>query len=191
MSREKVLKYMPRAFKLFFQDVQVIVDCTEIFVEKLSDFGTQSATYSTYKGTNIFKWLLGILPCGTTTFISEVYEGKISDNDITRESGLVERMEPGQTLMADRGLTMRDYLAKFGIRLIAPYFVKNGRYLPLNELTESVAIPRVRIHVERCMARIKQWHVLKNRVPLSLACMVNRIAFDCAFLTNFWPPLVA
>ena len=179
---------MPWAFKLVFRDVQVIVDCTEIFVEKPSDFGTQSATYSTCKGTNTFKWLLGISPCGTTTFISEVYEGKISDNDITRESGLVERTEPGQALMADRGFTMRDYL---GIRLIAPYFVKNGRYLPLNELTESVAIARVRIHVERCMARIKQWHVLKNRVPLSLAFMVNRIAFVCAFLTNFWPPLVA
>ena len=43
-------------------------------------------------------------------FLSEVYDGRISDKDITRRSGIIEKVEPGDSIMADRGFDISDML---------------------------------------------------------------------------------
>ena len=43
------------------------------------------------------------------------------------------------------------------------------------ELVESVSIARVRIHVERCMGRIKQWQFLRQAMRLIYWNMISDI----------------
>ena len=149
MSKRKLKKTLPSAFKGMYEDVTVVVDCTEMQCEKPSDFEVQAATYSQYKSRNTVKALVGISPSGVATFISDLMEGSVSDNEITMKSGLLDKMEPGSVIMADRGWTNKDALAKHGIRLVTPAFLMDKKQLNLPALVESVSIARVRIHVER------------------------------------------
>ena len=110
LPRGKVKKYMPACFKPLYRDVRVIVDCTEIRTERPSYFEGQCATYNSYKACNTHKALVGISPSGVPTFISELYEGSISDNAITNHSKLRELMQPGDAMMADRGWTCASWL---------------------------------------------------------------------------------
>jgi len=190
LSKRKIRQTMPECFKRLYGDVRVIVDCTELKSERPSDFDVQCATYSSYKGCNTHKALVGISPSGIPTFVSELYEGSISDNNITNQSKLRELLQPGDAMMADRGWTCANWLAKKGVRLITPHFLQGNNQLTLPEIVESVAIARVRIHVERCMGRIKQWHFLKKEIPLTYWNMVSDVFQVCAYLILFWPPLI-
>jgi hypothetical protein len=96
LSRKKIKKLIPGVFKPIYSDVRVIVDCTELEIERPSDFEIQSTTYSTYKSRNTVKGLIGLSPTGVTTFVSNLMEGSVSDNDITFQSGLVSKLENGR-----------------------------------------------------------------------------------------------
>ena len=63
-SQEYIQKTMPEAFKNTYPNTRVIIDCTELFIERPTSFRSQSATYSAYKNHNTAKGLLGISPAG-------------------------------------------------------------------------------------------------------------------------------
>ena len=48
----------------------------------------------------------------------------------------------------------------------------------------------VRIHVERAIGRVKNYHILDGVLPLSLSAVADQIFTVCCYLTNFLPPLV-
>ena len=85
------------------QFVRVIVDCTELKIERPSDFEIQSATYSTYKSRSTVVDLIGLSLTGVTMFVTDLIEGSVSDNDITFQSGQVSKLEEGDAIMAGRG----------------------------------------------------------------------------------------
>ena len=191
LTRKKVKKFLPKCFQPLYKDVRVIIDCTEIRVERPSDFEVQGATYSSYKSCNTLKALVGISPSGIPTYVSDLFEGSISDNAITMKcSDFVDRLEPGDAVMSGRGWTCKGYFAKRGVRMVTPHFLGSRKQMALTELVESVALARVRIHVERCMGRIKQWHFLTSCVPLTFWKIISKIFKTCAYLVLFWPPLL-
>lgn len=67
----------------------------------------QSQLYSTYKSNTTLKGLICITPYGVISFVSSLYTGGISDKGITRCSGILDLLEPGDSVMADKGLTMK------------------------------------------------------------------------------------
>ena len=85
--------------------------CTsEFFIEKPSSLARQSATWSSYKNHNIFQVLIGISPDGTMVFISNLYEGLVSDVDLVSQSGLLALLERDDSIMADKGLDIQHLL---------------------------------------------------------------------------------
>lgn len=190
MSRGKINKYMPVCFRELYKDVRVVIDCTEIPLQRPSDFECQSVTYSNYKHCNTLKGLVGISPSGVPTFVSPLYEGSISDNQLVFQSGLMKVCDKGDVILADRGFTCKEAMAKHGIHLVTPHFLGGKDQLDLLQITESVAIARVRIHVERAMGRIKQWHILSRTLPVAYWNCANEIFQLCTKLLLFWPPLV-
>ena len=68
--------------------------------------------YSHYKNHVTYKVLLGRAPSGGITFISQLYDGSISDKEIVRRSGILdERLwQPNDGVMADRGFTIDEEL---------------------------------------------------------------------------------
>ena len=164
VSKRKVKKLMPDVFKDLYRDVVIIVDCTEMECERPFDLEAQAATYSHYKSRCTVKALVGLAPHGVPTFISDLMEGSISDNEITMKSGLIRKMERNTAMMADRGWTNKKALEKHAIRLVTPAFLMDKKQLELDQIVESVAIARVRIHVERYV------FMIFTQVSLNLVC---------------------
>ena len=188
-SRDLVQTYMPRSFKDLYPSTRVIIDATEIFVETPSLPELQQMTFSSYKNHNTFKALVGISPGGAVTFISKLFCGSISDRELTKRSGLLELLESGDTVMADRGFNIQDDLTPLGVRVNIPPFLRGKEQLEPNELVETRRIASLRIHVERAMERIKNFHVFDRTIPSSLTEVAEQMFFVCAVLTNFHPPL--
>ncbi len=83
---------MPARFMEYCLDLSVIVGCTEIRCE--SPISLTLKSFSTYKN-HTFKVLIGIAPYGVITFVSKLFTGSISDEEITRQSGILRLREPG------------------------------------------------------------------------------------------------
>ena len=188
-SRDLVQSYMPKPFRELYPSTRVIIDATEIFVEKPSVPELQQVTFSSYKNHNTYKALVGISPGGVVTFVSKLYSGSISDRELTKKSGLLDLLERGDTVMADRGFTIQDDLTPLGVRVNIPPFLKGKEQLDGEELIETHRIASLRIHVERAMERIKNYHIFDRTIPSSLTEVTEQMFFVCAVLTNFLPPL--
>lgn len=76
-------------------------------------------TYSNYKSHNTIKFLVGISPTGSITFLYRTW-GRKTSNKITKSSGLIELLDEGVTVMADRGFSFPEYIAAEGVQLLIP-----------------------------------------------------------------------
>ena len=65
-------------------------------------------------------------------------EGSVSGSEITMNSGLLEKLERNSVVMADRGWTNKEAMAKHGVRLVTPAFLMNKTQLDLSSLVESI-----------------------------------------------------
>jgi len=122
-KKQDITKNIPRTFKKF-PSTRVVIDCTEVFIEKPSTPSAQRATWSSYKHHNTLKTLVGITPNGMFSFVSKFWTGNTSDRHITEQSGLLELLEPGDSVMADKGFNIRDLLTKRKVLLNIPPLCK-------------------------------------------------------------------
>ena len=122
-SKEELARKVPICLKKYPQ-TRIIIDATELFIEKPTSPSAQKATWSEYKHHNTLKLLVGISPSGAFTFVSELWTGSTSDRKITQESGLVDLLEKGDHVIADRGFNIRDLLTKKTVHLNIPPYSK-------------------------------------------------------------------
>lgn len=181
---------MPECFKKIYPKTRVIVNCTEIKVQRPSSKVLNSEFYSAYKSHTTLKCLVGIAPHGVVTFVSSLYQGSISDKEITRRSGILSLIE-GDEVVADKGFLIQDLLEPKKATLTIPPFLSRTKYLQFTskEVTETQQIAYLRIHVEWAIRRIKEYQIFDKVLPLSLAGSVNQIWTICCLLTNFRGPL--
>lgn len=129
-----VKKYMPESFKKEYPNTRIIIDATEFPVERPSSLLVQACTFSSYKNKNTVKVLIGVTPSGAISFVSEAYEGSISDRKLVEVSGLLDKLEPGDEVMADKGFTIHDLLIPRGIRLNIPPFLQKNMQMAANDV---------------------------------------------------------
>ncbi|XP_069105555.1 uncharacterized protein [Argopecten irradians] len=189
-SKETVECHMPQDFKSAYPNTRIIIDCTEIFTERPSSLALASKTFSTYKSHNTWKGLVGIAPHGAVTFISSLYSGCMSDIEITKNSGLIELLEPGDEIMADKGFVLNKILKGTGITIATPHFLSgDGQFSP-SQIEDNQKIASLRIHVERHIKRLKEYRLLQSTVPLSIAGSINQFWTVANILTLFRRPLI-
>ena len=189
-TKKTIEETMPEVFQQKYPLTRVILDCTELFIEKPSCFRAQSATYSTYKSHNTAKGLVAIAPNGALTFISDLYGGHCSDKIIVEDCGILQLLEEGDSVMADRGFEIQDLLAPRKVYLNIPPFMRSKDQLNPDEEDETREIASVRIHVERAIERVKNCNILKQILPNSMSEDIGKIWKVCCLLANFKGPLV-
>jgi len=160
-------------------------------IERPSSLTNQALTYSNYtESHNTFKLLVGISPTGSVTFLSKLWGGHVSDNHIVKKSGLLDLLEPGDSIMADKGFDIASLLKDYGCTLnILPKRVSSKKQMSRKQVEETRRIASVRIHVERKMEQIKNFRILQGVIPSSEWHHANNIVIICAALTNLEPPL--
>ncbi len=82
------------------------------------------------------------------------------------------------------------YFGRKKVKLNIPPFMKGKEQLSLEEELETRNIALVRIHVERAIERIKNYHILQGTIPNRIHSQLDQIWFICCSLTNFLSPLV-
>lgn len=70
---------MPESYENDFPNTLVIIDCTELKVQKPSSLHRQSQRYSNYKSSTTLKGLVGVDPRASVIFSSLLFTGSISD----------------------------------------------------------------------------------------------------------------
>ena len=199
-ERSQLRKTMPMCFRTAYQNkVAVIIDCFELFTEKPSGALNQVQTYSHYKHHQTVKYLIGISPQGTVTFISDGWGGRASDKHIVEKSGLLNHLLPGDILMADRGFKIADDVAFYQAKLVIPDFTKGKKQLHPLEVENTRKIASVRIHVERVIGLVvRKFRIFDAEIPLEFLKLrqgetvptIDKVVKVCCALSCLCPPIV-
>ncbi|KAK3931029.1 Taurine import ATP-binding protein TauB [Frankliniella fusca] len=110
--------------------------------------------FSQYKKRVTLKGLVGVAPNGTITHVSKLYPGSTSDKAIFADSGIIEQLEPGDSVLADKGFLI-SHLLPDGIELNIPPF-KDIEQFTSAQVARNISIAKARIPVERANERIKK-----------------------------------
>ena len=105
--------------------------------------------------------------------MSSLYTGCLSDVEITKLSGILYLLEPGDDVMAYKGFTLKKMLEDRGVTLNIPHFLSSKMQFTPEEVRETEQIAKLRIHIERLNRRVKENHLFDTRNPLTLAGNAN------------------
>lgn len=184
-----IFSNLPKEAHLFPR-LRCILDCTEIFIERPRHLLVQSMTWSSYKNHNTAKVLVGITPRGKISFISKAWGGRTSDVHIVNNSGFLELLDPYDQILADKGFTIKNQLLLRHAELIIPPGVKGQEQMLPCDVEKTKKVANFRIHVERAIARIKEYHILNGTYPINMLPIIDSVILVCAALCNFSQPLV-
>jgi hypothetical protein len=197
--RNTIIQNMPPVYKNEFPNCVAIIDCTEIRIQRPTSLLCQSQCYSEYKSATTLKSLVVCDPRGSILFVSDLYTGSISDNDICVKSGFFQYLEflmergylhPGDSVMADKGFRIEDQLSEIGLGLNIPPFASSAHSMSEANVTLTRKIAAHRIHVERAINQIKCFKLLNRKIPVSLLHCINEYWVCATLLTNFQDTLV-
>ena len=146
--------------------------------------------YSSYKSGTTLKSLIGITPHGAVSFVSVLYTGSISDKEITRCCGILDRLGPNDSVTAVKRFNIGDMLTSRRVSLNLPPYLSSGGQFSLKEVKKTKTIAKLRIHMERAIPRIKEYHIYNTPIPLSLLGTVNQLWTVTCLLVNFQGALI-
>lgn len=199
-EREQLQKTMPMQFRKHFgKKCAVIIDCFEIFIERPSNLIARAETWSSYKHHNTVKFLIGITPQGTVSYISNAWGGRVSDKYITENCGFLDYILPGDLVLADRGFNIQATLGCRMAHVQIPAFTRGKSQLAPVDLETTRKIAHVRIHVERVIGCVRQkYTILGGILPIDFLmckdsdgyCTIDKIGLVCCALVNLCPSVV-
>ena len=185
-SKEKNAASLPGSF-VFYGNCRMVIDCTDIEVATPSNMAEQKQTYSSYRGMNSFKVLIGVAPNAAITYVSPLYPGSTSDKVIVQKSGVLSHFVAGDLILADKGFLIQDIVPQ-GVSVNIPPFLDNTKFSE-REIKITKKIAKCRIHVERANARLKDFKIL-SWIPARLRGHAETLLKLCAALVNLQGPLI-
>ena len=198
-DRDALRTSLPQCFAKVYPKTCCIIDCSEVFIERPSNLLARAETWSNYKSHNTVKFLIGITPQGSVSFLSKVYGGRASDKEITEQSGIFDHLLPGDQVLADRGFTCADSFSLYSrAELVIPAFTRGKPQLSAAEVQFSRDIANVRIHIERVIGGVKnKYSILQHILPIKIVMdseqdlsKIDKLVTSCCALFNICPSIV-
>ncbi|XP_042598846.1 uncharacterized protein LOC109111146 isoform X2 [Cyprinus carpio] len=188
--RDIIAENMPDNYKAEFPTTFAILNCTEIKIEKPSSLLGQSQTCSNRKSTNTLKSLIACDPHGSIMFVSTLYTGSISDQELFRRceikdllKGLLQcgHLKRGDGLMVEKGFLIEKDVKELGLQLNIPPFA----HMPVPDVQIAKKIAKHKVHVERAIANVKKFKIVSGRIPNYMLENINQIWLVVCMLSNF------
>ena len=95
--------------------------------------------------------------------------------EITLESGFLDKLQFGDCVLADRGFTIENEIAMSGAVLKVPKFTRGKTQLPAKDVDYSRSLANVRIHVERVIGRLRKFTYLQSKIPISQVDLLDEV----------------
>jgi len=71
-------------------------------------------------------------------------------------------------LAADKGFLIQDILAPLGVRLNVPPLLRSDSQMASEDAILTKKITQLRVHMERPIGRVKNFHILQNVLPATM-----------------------
>ncbi|XP_052464697.1 uncharacterized protein LOC128021486 [Carassius gibelio] len=181
IPKEVVRALLPPEFA-DFPDTQVVLDCTELYCQTPSFLLLQSEVFSNYKSHSTLKAMIGIAPHGAITFVSVLYAGSMSDREIFKLSGIIKCLTPDMAIMVDKGFLVDDLVP---CKVYRPAYRSKNSQMSRQDVQQTQSIARLRVHVERCIWRVKENKLFDKPIPLSICGSIDQLFSVACFLVNY------
>lgn len=167
-----------------FPQVRLVIDSKEQRVYRPGgSFERQKPFYSGKKKAHTHKVQLGVLPNGIIASLSPPVPGAVNDVRLLRETGLLDRLAPGESALADKGYEGADKGYPKGI-FIQPRKDRKRRPLTESDKERNRLVGQYRVVVEHVIAQMNRFTVLQQvyrggkqrhgQVIRTVAVLVNR-----------------
>ncbi|XP_064479915.1 uncharacterized protein LOC135393398 [Ornithodoros turicata] len=184
----QIQRQMPHHF-IHFPNTRVVIDATEIRMQRPSSHDAQRQTFSSYKHGNTLKVLVCATPDCYVTHISASWGGAASDRQMLAESGILEQLVPGDAVMVDKGFKIDDIIPAGVTVHIPPFKGANMCQMSKKNIENTRKIASARVNIERVIRRIKEFHILDNGYKVNMADVADSVVETCGYLSNFRHPL--
>ena len=171
------------------RNLNMIIDCSELFIQTPKNHILQRITWSSYKHHNTLKFLVGISPNSMITFISNAFCGSISDKEISIQSNFFDNLLPYCKIMADKGFIINQECTARRIHLIIPPG-RRGQTQVSGQVLKTKEIAQLRILVEQVIRRLKCYRILSQEMPLDIVSNVDDILTVCSAVVNMKDPIM-
>ncbi|CAN9511405.1 unnamed protein product [Ophioblennius macclurei] len=199
-ARHSLRHTMPHKFvETFGGRVAVILDFFEISTLKPPHVNIQEKTYPHSKKKHIFKYMIGITPQGSISFVSKGFEGRVSNKHLIEQCGILNKLLPGDMVLADRGYNVGDEVGLMCAEVKSPRTSGGDAQMDPKSVEETRQITHLRVHVERVIGLVRnKYKILQQNIPVSLKaplkgeefCFMDKIVTVCCALTNMSPGVV-
>ena len=133
-------------------------------------------------------------------FVSQLFEGSISDKQIVQRSGFLEtvkqkvqcgELKEGDANMADEGFDIGDDPAKLKLKLNIPPFLKDKVGFEEGDVIKTQTIAWLRILNERAMGKARRFRFFHSVIPVSMCGIIIQTWSVACFLSNFLNPVLS
>lgn len=131
-------------------------DAIEINQDIPTQTDTQAMAHSSYKSRHIVQSVTCVTPNGAVTYTSELYPGSSLDVAIVRHSKVLQKIQAGDLILADKGFTIHDQIPQ-GVWLTMPSFLSTRGQFFQQETALCYKFARACIH-----KRIKNYEILRH-----------------------------
>ena len=117
----------------------------------------------------MLKFLIGISLQGVITFISKVLGGRVSDQHLTENCGILDLLLPGDQVLTNRGFNIQEAVGLYCTEVEIAPFTKGKKQLDKIDIDFARQLSQVSIYVERVIGLLCQkYTILQSTLPINM-----------------------
>ncbi|XP_012279849.1 uncharacterized protein LOC105699442 [Orussus abietinus] len=187
-TEKNIIKTLPLQFRVKFGNVRYIIDSFEIEIEKPDSEVNQELMWSKKRACCTAKYLIAMTPDGRITYISEGFGGSATNTFVLENSGFLDKLPSGTTVIAmDNFEGVEALFKKKEFTLIQTPMSTTDRELTDEEVLLTKQIASIRIYADNVIKRIRDFRLLESHVYVEdyLVPYLDYILVIVAALVNF------
>jgi len=100
-------------------------------------------------------------------------------------SSLINKLDPGDSVMTDKGFQVQDIFAPMDVTVNTPTFLRKRNQFTSKSRKRDGKIASKRVHVERLIGLAKTYKILATPLNNIETALGTQIMFCCFMLCNF------